>query len=474
MISGVKSEQSDRADYVTVWGLTPIELHDRFWASRGVQVVRPDEPSEIVEGAELFLLMRPRLLMIFRLRVLVEQLSWVDPKVMWIRLCDKRERGYREKAVTDGEGRLIRFERIYSSSDSRLARVALTSDPDVARLWQLAPDAKTGWRRLRAQIPSDLRIAESVSGRTYDCNAKSETMQFVRDLIETWNRPDATIDRVRKIEQGVWGDLEAKIDKGTNFIGSAWIGAGRELTAGTDVIGPAVLWDDSGARPVAEAVRWNEIEPGEALSRPVRLRKQSDFELQIKRLFDVLFGSFALLLVLPIFPLIMFLIWLEDGRPFFFAHRRETVGGREFPCLKFRSMRKDAEQVKAQLAKENKADGPQFFVPNDPRLTRIGAFIRKTYLDELPQLFNVIAGDMSIVGPRPSPHAENQYSPTWREARLSVRPGITGLWQVKRTRKKGLDFQEWIQFDIEYVENKSFFLDMWIVWKTIVLIFSRK
>jgi lipopolysaccharide/colanic/teichoic acid biosynthesis glycosyltransferase len=169
----------------------------------------------------------------------------------------------------------------------------------------------------------------------------------------------------------------------------------------------------------------------------------------------------------------MLAIWWEDGRPFFFGHTRETLGGREFKCWKFRSMRKDADQMKAQLKARNQADGPQFFIENDPRLTRVGKFLRKYNLDEFPQFWNVLVGDMSVVGPRPSPHAENQFCPPWREARLSVRPGITGLWQIKRTRRRGSDFQEWIKYDIEYVETRSWWLDFVIIWKTVATIFGK-
>jgi lipopolysaccharide/colanic/teichoic acid biosynthesis glycosyltransferase len=103
----------------------------------------------------------------------------------------------------------------------------------------------------------------------------------------------------------------------------------------------------------------------------------------------------------------------------------------------------------------------------------VGRFLRKYNLDELPQFWNVLWGDMSVVGPRPSPHAENQYCPAWRETRLSVRPGITGLWQVKRTRKAGTDFQEWIKYDIEYVERRTFWLDLLIIWKTVSNVFFK-
>ena len=123
--------------------------------------------------------------------------------------------------------------------------------------------------------------------------------------------------------------------------------------------------------------------------------------------------------------------------------------------------------MKHQLVHHNQADGPQFFMAKDTRVTRVGRFLRKTRLDEWPQFFNVLVGHMSVVGPRPSPFKENQFLSAVARARLSVRPGITGLWQVKRTRQAGQDFQEWIRYDIEYVENASFWLDMVIILRTV-------
>ena len=105
----------------------------------------------------------------------------------------------------------------------------------------------------------------------------------------------------------------------------------------------------------------------------------------------------------------------------------------------------------------------------DPRRTRIGEFIRKRQLDELPQFFNVLMGHMSMVGPRPSPYSENQFCPPWREARLSVRPGITGLWQIMRTRRGDTDFQEWINYDLEYVRNMSLLYDLHILFRTVAM-----
>src|SRR4029078_1620608 len=175
------------------------------------------------------------------------------------------------------------------------------------------------------------------------------------------------------------------------------------------------------------------------------IEQPSSFYEVGKRLFDIVGAIVGLAITLPSYPLVFLATWLEDGWPFFFGHRRETRGGREFSCLKFRSMRKDADKIKARLQAENQADGPQFFIERDPRLTRVGRFLRKYNLDELPQFWNVLVGDMSLIGPRPSPRAENQFCPPWREARLSVRPGITGLWQRRRTRRGGSAVQGWLQ-----------------------------
>jgi lipopolysaccharide/colanic/teichoic acid biosynthesis glycosyltransferase len=186
-----------------------------------------------------------------------------------------------------------------------------------------------------------------------------------------------------------------------------------------------------------------------------------------RRIFDIVFSLAALLLTAPLYPLIMFAIWLEDGPPFFFAHSRQTIGGRNFSCYKIRTMSRNADADKAMLAERNVCDGPQFHIEDDPRLLRVGRLLRRLHLDELPQFVNVLLGQMSVIGPRPSPDEENQFCPAWREARLSVKPGITGLWQVDRTRAPNADFQEWIRHDVEYVERQSVGLDAVILYRTI-------
>ncbi len=469
MVSAVR--QSLSSSPRTIWGLDPIQLHTRFWAAHGVQVVRQGEPSQIVKHAELFLLTDPRSLVIFKLAPVMDVLNWIQPQVLFLRLHDIRERGYREKVVTDEADRFLRFQRLYESAD-RLARVVLTPEREIAQLWQSASDPLNGWRRLRLFTPRIDRVTISADGQVYDRTIDREVAHFLHDLIRDWKRPDSTIARATKAENEAWRDPAANIDPGAKLIGPVWVGAGRTVPAGSTVIGPAIVWDDPNLRPGNEALQWLNIEP-KTLPEEVNARTLPVASRTAKRLFDIVFAVFALMCSLPLYPFIMLAIWLEDGRPFFFSHRRETMGGRDFGCIKFRSMRKDAELIKAQIKKLNQADGPQFYIENDPRLTRVGRWLRKYNFDELPQFWNVLLGAMSIVGPRPSPFTENQYCPPWREARLSVRPGITGLWQIRRTRRQGNDFQEWIRYDLEYVEKASWRLDLIILFKTVTTMIRK-
>jgi lipopolysaccharide/colanic/teichoic acid biosynthesis glycosyltransferase len=458
----------------TIWGLNPTQLHDRYWASRGVQVVRQGERSEIVVGADLFLLTDPRLLSLFGLSRLAGSLWWDKADAICVRLHDRRNQGYRERIVADDDGQLIGFRRQYRSSDPRLARVVLTRSRQLARLWQQSTTPRQAWIELKEKVPRYALNIASAKASVYDRIEDEEVMEFCRRLVQDWKQPDATIQRQLKNQGGVWSDRQAQIGDSVRFIGPAWVGAGRKLDGPATVIGPAMLWDDPSHRPQIETLRWDEIQPAGQIARPIRPRRQSSFSRVAKRIFDVVMSIIGLALTVPFYPIIMLAIWLEDGRPFFFTLRRETMGGAEFSCLKFRSMSKDAEKVKLRLQQVNKADGPHFYFESDPRLTRVGALLRKTNIDELPQLWNVLLGQMSLVGPRPSPYSENQFCPAWREARLSMRPGITGLWQVRRTRKHGLDFQEWIKYDIEYVENAGWIMDLTILWQTIGVVLKRE
>jgi lipopolysaccharide/colanic/teichoic acid biosynthesis glycosyltransferase len=176
----------------------------------------------------------------------------------------------------------------------------------------------------------------------------------------------------------------------------------------------------------------------------------------------------GLLITLPLLLPVAALIKLDSRGPVLFGDRREGKGGRVFRCWKFRTMFVGAEARQRELQQaQNQVDGPQFKMENDPRVTRLGRILRPLNVDELPQLLNVLRGEMSLVGPRPSPFRENQMCIPWREARLSVRPGITGLWQIcRRTRALG-DFHQWIYYDLLYVRNMSPWLDLKILLATL-------
>ncbi|MBC8469705.1 MAG: sugar transferase [Planctomycetes bacterium] len=192
-----------------------------------------------------------------------------------------------------------------------------------------------------------------------------------------------------------------------------------------------------------------------------------------KRITDCFVAIIVLILFAPIIPFIALATKLTSPGPVFFKHKRQGRYGKIFNCLKFRTMKLGADKMQDKLRFVSQVDGPQFKIDDDPRIGTVGRFLRETYLDEIPQFINVLLGQMSIVGPRPSPESENTLCPFWRDARLSVRPGITGLWQVCRTRQPMKDFQEWIHYDTEYVRNLSLWLDLWISWKTTKKLFEN-
>jgi len=186
-----------------------------------------------------------------------------------------------------------------------------------------------------------------------------------------------------------------------------------------------------------------------------------------KRIADIVMSVVVLILFAPVFPIIALIVKLTSRGPVFFKDLRQGLHGKAFNCLKFRTMLVGADNLQDKLRGLNLADGPQFKMTDDPRISVVGRFLRDTYIDEIPQFFNVLLGQMSVIGPRPSPESENILCPSWRDTRLSVRPGITGLWQIRRTRQPMRDFQEWIHYDTEYVRNLSLKTDLWICWQTV-------
>ena len=187
--------------------------------------------------------------------------------------------------------------------------------------------------------------------------------------------------------------------------------------------------------------------------------------LVVKRVMDVALSAAALAALAPVFLVTAIGIKLEDpAGPVFFGQQRSGLYGRTFTMWKFRSMVADAEKLRAALEAQNEMDGPVFKIEKDPRITRIGHIIRKTSIDELPQFWNVLIGEMSLVGPRPPIPAEVEQYERWQMRRLSMKPGITCIWQV--SGRNNIDFKTWMKLDLQYIDNWSLFLDLKLLLKT--------
>jgi len=191
-----------------------------------------------------------------------------------------------------------------------------------------------------------------------------------------------------------------------------------------------------------------------------------------KRIMDVTLILLATPILLPLFLLIGILIKIESPNgPTIFAQDRTGKHGGRFKMYKFRSMVPNAEEIKKELAHLNELEWPDFKITNDPRVTRVGNILRKTSLDELPQLLNVLKGEMSLVGPRPTSFSSDTYD-LWHTARLEVLPGITGLWQI--IGRGETEFYERLRLDIAYIKHRSLWLDIQILFRTVWVVFSQR
>ena len=449
----------------TVWGLDAVELHDAYWASVGVSCVRLGSGRGPDRGADVFLLLEPDQLVVFDLRTIAESLLWNAADLTRVQLIAPATEGYRERLVLAADGSVSRIERKYGADRQVSGQALLAQRRGDADLWASSAtttDAIGGMRALRR-----IRIDTiDCAGQRFHRGDAREQAELVRAIASAWAHPERVIDGIKPLADGIYGLAGDSLRDGDRCVGPLWIGA-RPHRGPVEAIGPTVVWDT--ATPASVRVRpISEIFSPEYSRGSREVHASGDWYDGVKRALDIALSALALLVLSPLILLIAVAVVIDDGFPVFFGHRRQARGGRTFRCWKFRTMRRNAEALVAELRKQNLCDGPQVFIKDDPRVTRVGRILRKFQCDEFPQFWNVLRGDMSLVGPRPSPENENQFCPAWREKRLSVRPGITGLWQVMRTRAPGRDFQEWIQYDIEYVERKGPMLDLRIVVLTIM------
>ena len=202
------------------------------------------------------------------------------------------------------------------------------------------------------------------------------------------------------------------------------------------------------------------------------IEKSYGFYWKKKRLFDIFFATLILLFFLPLMFVIAIIIVIDDpsAGPFY---KQIRVGrhGKEFYMYKFRTMRANADKMIEELAKQNEMDGPVFKMKHDPRITRVGKYLRKLSLDELMQFFNVLKGDMTLVGPRPPLPREVQYYTDYQRLRLLVTPGLTCTWQISKNRND-IPFEQWVDMDIEYIQTRTYLNDLKIMLKTPIVMLT--
>jgi lipopolysaccharide/colanic/teichoic acid biosynthesis glycosyltransferase len=419
--------------------------------------------------------------------------------------------GLQEYVRFDEKGRVRRIRRFYDrvtwpetgGIPCSIVPVTAAEDLPISSLIELRR-ALVERGMLSRDVPLYSEVAELSDRRTILAWQEQFIIDsFDRGPVADYTQPDegvlvgegCTIHPSARIVGPVIIQSGATIKEGVTIVGPALIGKGGKLERAARVVQSVVTADSvvSAGRVVRHtlAVGRNGQAAEESraeLEGPVRMprfipRGSANMRLAertlqlsggeprspiLKRAFDFAVAAAGLILLSPVFLITALLIKLDSPGPVFFRHTREGRGGKVFSCLKFRTMRQDAHQMQRQMYAASNVDGPQFKLDYDPRVTRAGHWLRAANIDELPQLINVFLGQMSLVGPRPSPFRENQVCVPWRRARLSVRPGITGLWQVCRHHRGGGDFHQWIAYDTMYVANMSFALDLKILIATLV------
>jgi lipopolysaccharide/colanic/teichoic acid biosynthesis glycosyltransferase len=422
--------------------------------------------------------------------------------------------GPRERVECDPSGQIRRVQRVYDPA-TWPGSTAETVFCSVVPAQAVCDIEFRSLSELRAQLADKGILTQDmpVASALWDLRRPADIIALNREMVSRavveredptfrLHSPGVLVGReciihrsARIIAPAILNDC-ARVDEGAVLVGPVVVGP-RAVVSRSAVVAQSVLGADafvarhksichrvvvesserdpdaSGALAVAPA-RLAAMNAGAAAWEPSAPGGRRRVELVLKRVLDIVLACLGLVLLAPLLAVAAALVKLTSPGPVFFIHRRECKGGNEFGCIKFRTMVADAHSRQRDLYRQNQLDGPQFKMDNDPRVTRIGAWLRRTNIDELPQLFNVLAGHMSLVGPRPSPFRENQICVPWRLARLSVRPGITGVWQICRDRRSDGDFHQWIHYDLAYVRHFSVWLDIKILWYTIVSRCGRK
>jgi lipopolysaccharide/colanic/teichoic acid biosynthesis glycosyltransferase len=433
----------------------------------------------------------------------------------WVPLL-RAAAGLKEYVQVDPQGGVRRIQRFYDGVTRVETSGVAYSYLSVAAARAAAGMPFSSLAEFRCELASRGMPCHDrpLTGDVLDLRAESDLLaaaeHFVRLDLSAGHR-----DGMLSLAPGVLTAPDARVAHDARLIGPVVVHAGASIENRAVVIGPAVIGRDvnvgsdaivaqclvlSGTSVAPHAtVRQRVVAagPGEdwngAAAPPGRFGRraldagprlslsageddsgpQHRAYLPVKRTLDFIVALLGLLLLSPLLVVVALLIKLTSPGPMFYLDDREGRGGRTFRCRKFRTMTQGAHAQQRKLYATNEVDGPQFKIKDDPRITPLGYWLRRFNIDELPQLFNVLRGDMSLIGPRPSPFRENQICVPWRNARLSVPPGITGLWQICRSARSVSDFHQWIYYDTLYVRHLSFLLDLRILVATLLTFGGR-
>lgn len=410
----------------------------------------------------------------------------------------------KELVQADEDGRVRRIQRYFEPVTWPFPSGVLASLVPVACAQMTMPMMLTTLEGLRMQLSSNGIPNQDVPyhGDSFDLTDEAGALALserrVSAMANTRERgaeaplrsPRAHVHASARLVGPVVVRDGAQIEENALIIGPSTIGEGAHIHAdavvaqclvlpGADVaegvtMRHRVVCGNSTSAAAAAASGQRRHTASHLAAAPEPVRGAMPTYVVVKALLEPILAAIALLLLAPLMAVLALLVKLTSSGPVFYGDQREGKDAAAFKCWKFRSMLTNADEMQRALAAQQQMDGPQFKMDHDPRVTTVGKWLRRLNVDELPQLWNVVRGEMSFVGPRPSPFRENQICVPWRNGRLSVRPGITGLWQVCRKDRETGDFHQWIHYDLLYVRNMSFRLDVMILAATIFTLGGRK
>jgi len=454
------------------------------------------------EPSDWLLMIDPRCFPVSGL-ALEQLLDGLTATPRWVRhllALENNAAGTRECVEFDADGRVRRIQRYYDAVTWTFAEgVCCSLVPASCAMMVDVPF--TSLPQLRTALSSRGVPSHDVplTGAAFDLTDERDLLRLNERVILDLDLPDLAPGAALHLGLG------AELHPTAQILGPVVLQDGVKVEAGATIVGPALL--ASGAHVGRDAVvaqclvgpnatlapattsrhrlllegRETGAAPAPAYDPLLGLdhdsvelredegeRASPSSYITWKALIEGSLAILGLILLSPLLILLAILVKLDSRGPILYGDKREGRSGRMFRCFKFRTMLQNAADMQRELMATNQMDGPQFKMDRDPRVTRLGRILRAISFDELPQLLNVAAGQMSLVGPRPSPFRENQMCIPWREARLSVRPGITGLWQVCRHERATGDFHQWIYYDLLYVRHMTLWVDLKILFATVI------